>query len=336
MEWLDTEYRVFQTYPTPGLLLEILFWQPEFSHFFLSPHASILPFSLVFLFLGLHFLILTFNFHPLPVFCHSKFLHLGAFLVIILLLSVFVCGFFFFFVGERGWRRVTSSHEPVSLAGLGKNDQSGLTQISFDLIVSQYICALRWACGKEQLVPMPSSACPEVPWKPLAPFVEVSSPFQEQPSSETSLHVIQSLKAPSRHQVSHPQASSSPTFNLLSPDKVALCPGWRLHFPLYSALLLLLLGHCLRDLSALTRDWTHAPCSGSLESLPLDHQGSLNIYTLTGRISLPDHERRQLSLSVAVFHLSQVFCFLHLPYCIHKIPAVILNWFYTRVWFLFI
>lgn len=67
--------------------------------FFLSPHASILPFALVFLFLGLHFLILTFNSHPPPVFCHSKFLHLGAFLVIILLLSVFVCGFFFFLGG---------------------------------------------------------------------------------------------------------------------------------------------------------------------------------------------------------------------------------------------
>ena len=39
-----------------------------------------------------------------PVFCHSKFLHLGAFLVIILLLSVFVVAFFFFFFfceGER-------------------------------------------------------------------------------------------------------------------------------------------------------------------------------------------------------------------------------------------
>ena len=106
-----------------------------------------------------------------PVFCHSKFLHLGAFLVIILLLSVFVVAFFFFFFArERGWRRVTSSNEPVSLAGLGKNDQPGLTQISLGLIVSQYICTLRWACGKEQLIPMPSRACPEVPWKPLAPL----------------------------------------------------------------------------------------------------------------------------------------------------------------------
>ena len=30
----------------------------------------------------------------------------------------------------------------------------------------------------------------------------------------------------------------------------------------------------MRDLSSLTRDGTHAPCSGSVESQPLDSQGS--------------------------------------------------------------
>ena len=28
------------------------------------------------------------------------------------------------------------------------------------------------------------------------------------------------------------------------------------------------------DLSSLTRDQTSAPCSGSMDSLPVDHQGS--------------------------------------------------------------
>ena len=32
--------------------------------------------------------------------------------------------------------------------------------------------------------------------------------------------------------------------------------------------------HGLRDLSSPTKDQTQAPCSGSMESQPLDHQGS--------------------------------------------------------------
>ena len=32
-------------------------------------------------------------------------------------------------------------------------------------------------------------------------------------------------------------------------------------------------GHFVRDLSSLTKGWTHAPCTGSMESKPLDHQG---------------------------------------------------------------
>ena len=31
--------------------------------------------------------------------------------------------------------------------------------------------------------------------------------------------------------------------------------------------------HCACDLSSLNRDQTHAPCSGSMESSPLGHQG---------------------------------------------------------------
>ena len=31
--------------------------------------------------------------------------------------------------------------------------------------------------------------------------------------------------------------------------------------------------HSMRNLSSPTRDWTHAPCIGSPESQPLDHQG---------------------------------------------------------------
>ena len=37
-------------------------------------------------------------------------------------------------------------------------------------------------------------------------------------------------KAPSRRQVSHKQASSSPAFSLFSPEKVTLCPEWHLSF----------------------------------------------------------------------------------------------------------
>ena len=32
--------------------------------------------------------------------------------------------------------------------------------------------------------------------------------------------------------------------------------------------------HGMQDLSSPTRDQTHAPCIGSTESQPLDHQGS--------------------------------------------------------------
>ena len=32
--------------------------------------------------------------------------------------------------------------------------------------------------------------------------------------------------------------------------------------------------HGIWNLSSLTRDQTHTPCSGSIESKPLDHQGS--------------------------------------------------------------
>ena len=32
-------------------------------------------------------------------------------------------------------------------------------------------------------------------------------------------------------------------------------------------------GHSVRDLSSLTKDWTPAPCTGSMESKQLDHQG---------------------------------------------------------------
>ena len=34
----------------------------------------------------------------------------------------------------------------------------------------------------------------------------------------------------------------------------------------------------MQDLSSLTRDQTHAPCSGSAKSSPLDHQGSASYY----------------------------------------------------------
>ena len=44
----------------------------------------------------------------------------------------------------------------------------------------------------------------------------------------------------------------------------------------------------MQDLSSQTRDWTHAPCSGSAESYPLDHQGNpqnlfVKILTLVSR-----------------------------------------------------
>ena len=34
------------------------------------------------------------------------------------------------------------------------------------------------------------------------------------------------------------------------------------------------------DLHSTIKDWTHAPCSGSMESEPLDHQGSPEDSTL--------------------------------------------------------
>ena len=45
----------------------------------------------------------------------------------------------------------------------------------------------------------------------------------------------------------------------------------------YLLLLAVLWG--MRDLSSLTRDWTWAPCIGSAEPWPLDHQGSPKSYT---------------------------------------------------------
>ena len=57
-------------------------------------------------------------------------------------------------------------------------------------------------------------------------------------------------------------------------------------------------GHSVRDLSSLSKDWTHAPCTGSMESKPLDHQGAqqrlflsyrLN-KTLTDRILLAEND----------------------------------------------
>lgn len=63
----------------------------------------------------------------------------------------------------------------MSLAGLRKNDQLGLTQISLDLIVSQYSHTLRWACGKDTFKGLPRSAT-----RATVPLVEFSLSFQAQ------------------------------------------------------------------------------------------------------------------------------------------------------------
>ena len=53
-----------------------------------------------------------------------------------------------------------------------------------------------------------------------------------------------------------------------------LCnPHIYLVFFFFNIYLFLFFGH-MWDLSSLTRDQTHAPCSGSTESKQLDHQGS--------------------------------------------------------------
>ena len=36
----------------------------------------------------------------------------------------------------------------------------------------------------------------------------------------------------------------------------------------------------MQDLGSLTRDWTHAPCSGNAESQPVNHQRSPHVFTL--------------------------------------------------------
>lgn len=63
----------------------------------------------------------------------------------------------------------------MSLVGLRKNDQLGLTQISLDLIVSQYSHTLRWTCGKDTVKGLPRSAT-----RATVPLVEFSLSFQAQ------------------------------------------------------------------------------------------------------------------------------------------------------------
>ena len=59
------------------------------------------------------------------------------------------------------------------------------------------------------------------------------------------------------------------------------------------------------DLSSLTRDQTRAPCSGSLESQPLDRQGSPYILTIVNNAAV------NIGVHVS-FQISVVFCFVFL------------------------
>ena len=118
----------------------------------------------------------------------------------------------------------------MSLAGLRKNDQLGLTQISLDWTVSQYSHTLRWARGKEQLVQMPSRACPEVPREPLSPLLNPPRLSRHKAGSGTSLQIIQPSRRSLQTSDISQTASYGSAFSFFSPDKVPLCPGWHLYF----------------------------------------------------------------------------------------------------------
>ena len=68
-------------------------------------------------------------------------------------------------------------------------------------------------------------------------------------------------------------------FNVLSIVKLAVFKKKNNYLLIYICiyLIFLIMLHGMKSLSSLIRDWTCVPCSGSLESQPLDHQGSLSL-----------------------------------------------------------
>lgn len=150
-----------------------------------------------------------------------KFLPLLAFLVMVLLLSLFVCGLYW---GVKG------CHEAVSLATWAPSGQPWRNHISIFPHPAGEGCRVGEAFRKQQsyrYLQGPAQRCQES----HCPTCWVLRIFPgTSPPGEHLCNLPSHPKAPSRRQVSHKQASSSPAFSLFSPEKVTLCPGWHLSF----------------------------------------------------------------------------------------------------------